>query len=300
MPNQIKLTAENPDELLNAGAYGAGAVIRLQTASAAAGPFADVSGTGSTPTIALVSGERSYTGYDPGGTSTSWYRSRFENSGATRTSDWSAAFQVVASSDALCSVYDVKQRLGINDADTSQDENITDWIGQASAWMVHRVRRPLTPDPPSGDRTYTFDGRGGAVLFVRRGVRSITTLEVATETGGAYSIVAASDYFLRPSAAEREPGWPATQLWLSDVGDTPCFYPGFDTIRITGAFGFAAVPKELEAIALTLVVAAARELGNSGGETVTVNVDGDRVYERALSLKDWRTLEHYSLGPRIA
>ena len=40
MPNQVKLTAENPDELLNAGAYGAGAVIRLQTAATETGAFA--------------------------------------------------------------------------------------------------------------------------------------------------------------------------------------------------------------------------------------------------------------------
>ena len=32
---------------------------------------------------------------------------------------------------------------------------------------------------------------------------------------------------------------------------------------------------------------------------MTINVDGERIFERALSFKDHTTLERYSLGPRI-
>ena len=86
MPNLVRVLVENPDELLNAGAYGAGAVVRVQTSATQAGTYADVSGTGSTPTLALVTLIRAYTGYDPNGTVSSWYRTRYENAGATRLS----------------------------------------------------------------------------------------------------------------------------------------------------------------------------------------------------------------------
>ena len=93
MAIKVEIEVEDPDALLNAGMYGAGAVIRLQWSATAAGSYADVSGTGSTPTIALVTLTDSYTGYDPVGTSSTWYRTRYENAGATRLSDWSAVFQ---------------------------------------------------------------------------------------------------------------------------------------------------------------------------------------------------------------
>jgi hypothetical protein len=97
VPIIVPLTTggQSPDQILNTGAYGAGAVIRLQWSATSTGTFADVSGTGSTPTIAVETDKRSYTGYDPVGTTGStWYRTRFENTGATRVSDWSAAFQI--------------------------------------------------------------------------------------------------------------------------------------------------------------------------------------------------------------
>ncbi len=96
MPNVVLVSTggQSPDQLLNAGAYGTGAVIRLQWSATSTGTFADVSGTGSTPTIAIVTDIRSYTGYDPSGVATRWYRTRFENAGGTIVSDWSTVFQV--------------------------------------------------------------------------------------------------------------------------------------------------------------------------------------------------------------
>ena len=88
----VKTPLEVPSTtLLNAGLYGAGAVFRLQSATSANGTYADVSGTGSTPTIAIVSGTEEYDGFDPNGTSATFYRARIENAGATRLSDWKTA-----------------------------------------------------------------------------------------------------------------------------------------------------------------------------------------------------------------
>jgi len=76
--------------LLNAGMYDAGALIRIQWSATETGSFVDISGTGSTPTILISSGTETYIGYDALGDSGRWYRSRIENTGSTRVSDWSA------------------------------------------------------------------------------------------------------------------------------------------------------------------------------------------------------------------
>lgn len=78
-------------DLLNAGMYDANAVIRIQWSDSEAGAYTDLTGTGSTTTIPIVSGTEKYTGYDGLGGSARWYRSRIENAGGTRVSDWSPA-----------------------------------------------------------------------------------------------------------------------------------------------------------------------------------------------------------------
>ena len=86
---RLRLMASVPSaDLLDTNMYGAGAVIRTQSATSETGTYADITGD---TTVPLVSGTESYTAHDPLGTSATWYRSRFENAGGTRLSDWSAA-----------------------------------------------------------------------------------------------------------------------------------------------------------------------------------------------------------------
>lgn len=88
----VKTPIEVPSaKLLNAGMYDTGALIRIQSSDAPNGTYANLAGTGSTPTIALVSGTETYEGFDPAGTSATYYRARFENAAATRVSDWKTA-----------------------------------------------------------------------------------------------------------------------------------------------------------------------------------------------------------------
>jgi hypothetical protein len=94
MANKIKINLPaqlGSADLLNAGMYGTAAVLRVQWAASATGTFADLSGTDATPTVALVSGQETYSAFDPSGDAARWYRSRIENTGGTRLSDWSVA-----------------------------------------------------------------------------------------------------------------------------------------------------------------------------------------------------------------
>jgi hypothetical protein len=300
----MHLTVEAPDEILNAGAYDAGALIQIQSSATEAGAFADLSGTGSTPTIAVVTAVRSYTGYDPNGTSSTWYRTRYKNAAGTRTSDWTAAFQIGdEAAGLLCSLYDARQRLfPPGTTDTSEDENLLGYIAQVTRFVEGYCERWFAPRPFSGTATYLFSPEvTGRRLWVPKGIRSITSIGYATtdqpDTGGTYTAITASDAALRPGPIDRDAGWPATSIQLLDTSGV-YFYAGVNRVQIVGGFGFTAVPPDIEKIALNLVVAAHRERGSSGaGDSVTYNIDGSRTFERSLSYSDRMTLNWYRAGP---
>jgi hypothetical protein len=271
MSNVVRIIAEGSDELLNAGAYGTGAVIRLQTSATFGGVYANVTGTGSTPTIALVAGDRTYTGYDPNGTAASWYKTRYENAGGTITSDWSDPFQVEAR--GLCDRGQVKARLmpANTTLDTADDELIDELIDQVTAWIEGYTGRRFTPETAA---TYTFDTSWGRVLRIPRGIRSVTTLGVATghqpDTGGTYTTVPAGDVLLRPLPADLPDGWPATEVRLSraSTGTVPMFVDAENGATITGNFGFASVPKDIEAVCIDAVVAAYQSRKNGASSVL--------------------------------
>jgi hypothetical protein len=299
VPNIVKITVENAEELLNAGAYDTGALARLQWSATEAGAFVDVSGTGSTPTLPLVSGTRIYTGYDPNGTSSTWYRSRFENAGATRLSDWTTVFQVGDEQAGLiCSLYDVKQRLAIAPSDTSEDENILEFIRQATAEIQNYCSRRFVRTPLNGTSTFLYDViRAGRELSVPAGIAAATQLEVATssqpETGGVYTIVPSTDWFLRPTAAERDYLWPATRIVLSDVGSAPYFYPGFNVVRLTGAEGWSAIPPDVQGVGQGMVIR--RFMAKGSADTAVVGPTGAMTVLRVMSPSERAILDRYAV-----
>lgn len=302
MPNQLHLSVDNPDELRNAGAYDTGAIIRVQWSATEAGAFVDVSGTGSTPTIPIVVATRSYTGYDPAGTSSTFYRTRYENAGATRVSDWTAAFQVGAEeAGQLCSLYDVKQRLFPSaSAGTAHvdDESLLEFITAASSDIQSYTGRRFARSPSSGETTFYFDvTRGGRELRVPAGIASMSVLEVATQSqpasGGTYTTVSTAEWFLRPLFAERDFGWPATRVVISDISGS-YFYPGLNTVRATMALGFTAIPPEIKAMAERYVVKAYQGKG-SGVVTALGGGDFEGRLINFLSPEDMRKLDWYSV-----
>ena len=151
MPNLVKVYVENADDLLNAGMYDAGAIIRLQSCATETGVYVNEA------TAALVSGTKAYTVYDADGTSTTWYRTRYENAGGTITSDWSPVFQVGGEEAGyLCSLEDVKQRLfNTATADATNDEDLAELIRQVSTDILGHTGREFVGTP--GDVTRTFD-----------------------------------------------------------------------------------------------------------------------------------------------
>lgn len=278
MSVRLHLTVEDSDGLLSDGMYGAAAVIRVQWSATAGGTYADLSGTGSDPTVPLVAGVRDYYADDPSGTSTRWYRSRYENAGGTILSDWSAVFQAGAETGTwLCTIGQVKARLfPAGPTDTTDDGLIAELIEQISDWIGGYTGRILYPVNAA---TYVFDTSYGNTLRIPMGLRSATSVGVNNlahqpDSGGSYTTVAAADYLLRPKPADLPPGWPATELRISRAatGTIHLFGNIENGCTITGDFGFAAVPADIAAVAIDAAVAAYQSRKN--GASSVLGADG--------------------------
>jgi hypothetical protein len=134
VPNILTIPVPNPDQLLNAGAYGAGAVVQVQRAAASSGPFDDEG------TVPIIAGTTSYIYYDTEGSTATWYRVRYESAdGTTAVSEWGTPFQSYTS---LVSLADARSRAGAA-------------VTQA---MIDGLEAELAVEigPLTGERTETF------------------------------------------------------------------------------------------------------------------------------------------------
>jgi hypothetical protein len=301
MGNILKITAENPEELLAANLYGTGALIRVERSATGGG-----TGYSEIGTLALVSGTYLYTYYDQTAATGSWYRTRYSNVGNTNRSDYSDEFQATTDVQGYVSLYDVKQALNKVPSDTSDDEELLQYIRQAKTFLDTKVSRSFSPDPTT---SYTFDGYDavgqfpaygiatgiphGNTLLVPGGVQSISQIQIASITGGTLTTLASTDVVLRPLPWRRDPGWPATQLVLTDVAAWRWWPPGYGNIIATGVFGWDHIPSDIEAITRRLVIGAFRGRSTGGGDLYTIGLAGERTFEHVLSWEDKATLKAY-------
>jgi hypothetical protein len=199
---------------------------------------------------------------------------------------------------SYASLSHVKQRIGISG--TTDDALIQRLCDEVNTWIETVCGRPIAPDPTT---VYTADGwdasEDGRVLYFPRGIRSLSQLEVAPHTGAAYVVVPATDYFLRPTPNDRPPGWPAFEVHMTNIPSAgnlyPRFFRGYDTIRLTGLFGWDAIPADLVLVAEQLAVNLYRERAAGGTDSVTIGEDGTRTISRLLSTRDWQTISRYRI-----
>lgn len=205
--------------------------------------------------------------------------------------------------DQLVTLAQVKARIfptGLVDA--TDDVLLGELIDQASDYIQGLAGRRFIAENAA---TYVVDTSAGSVILVRRGIRAVTSLGIATsdqpETGGSYTAVTLADVLLRPQALDRRPGWPATRILLkgSSYGRLRAALNG---AQIVGDFGFAAVPPTVAAIALDAVATAytARQAGDSDA----IGADGSpvplwaRMFAEGTAQRD--TLNRFRAGAGIA
>lgn len=188
-----------------------------------------------------------------------------------------------------------KERLGFGTATTTDDALLQELCDQVNGWIEATTGRVIAPYAG----TFTFDGYealdDGMTLPVRRGIVSLTSLEIAGQTGEAFQTMGTGDYFLQP--AQREPGWPAFRIVLTDIPSSAVpfayFPPGYQNIRAAGTFGWSAIPDELTDVALTTTVRAwqARMAGQS--DIVGTDEYGRPLVSRYVSGRDRETLTRF-------
>lgn len=192
----------------------------------------------------------------------------------------------------------IKTHMGVTDSNedaaftaiaTAINDGIEDWIGFGAGSGATAIR--------------TYDGDGSDELFIRGGVQGITTLEIASETGGTFSTLASTEYVLRPHSYDRPTGWPGWRVMLTEKATTyGVFTRGFDTVRITpsGGWDFATTPQMLKRIAD--IVGVRMFQARKTGETLVIGTtDFGQVMARFLPEPEYRDyLDHlaYSLGGR--
>ncbi len=79
---RVDVWLPDPASVLAAGAFGAGALIRLESGPAETGPFVEIT------TIAVVNTTVEYTFWDTAGDNTTWYRWRVSKYDATLPSPY--------------------------------------------------------------------------------------------------------------------------------------------------------------------------------------------------------------------
>lgn len=295
----LKVAVENADELLNASFLGAGALGRVERSATGGG-----AGYSEIGTFALVSGTRLYTFYDLSGAVSSWYRIRYSKSDGTSPSSYGDEFQAGDETGGLlCSVYDVEQRLGTT-LTANDRELVFDLIREVSSGIEGYCGRWFAPRPtdPASTATFYFTSPGHSYsrkLWIPKGVRTVTTLSYATsdqpDTGGTYTNFAANSWALTPSEPQRSPGWPAT--WIVLLSTTSgYFYPYLNGVKLVGSLGFAAVPYDIQGVAISAVIR--RYIGKAtSAPAVAIGPEGGVTLLRDVSPDSQRVLDYYRVIP---
>src|SRR5664279_203939 len=244
--NVVLVTVDNPAELLNAGAFGTGALVRLEW-SANAVTYTELS------TQALVSSTTVYTFFDNAGSDSTYYRSRYSDVGGTNFSDYSEVFRV-ASHEGYTNA-DRLQRMA-----KGQSVDLTylqDDADAANSWLINEVGRYYGP---STDTVRTFDIGDGRrhwqwassmtvgryqELLIPGGLRSFTKVEMKLTSADTSWIDITADVLARPAPWDLLDGMVPDRLVFSDYPTLGYyyFYPGRAVARVTGAFGPATPPK---------------------------------------------------------
>ena len=176
--------------------------------------------------------------------------------------------------DQLCTTAQVKVRIfpaGVTD--TADDTLISELIDQVSDFIEQYTGRKLVA---VSSTTYVFDTMSGFVLRIPIGIRTITSMGVNNlthqpDSGGSYTTVAATDYLLRPKVQDSPQGWPFMEVWISRgtlAGTISSFGNIQNGCTITGTFGFALTPPDIQSVAIDAVVAAYESRKNGASSVI--------------------------------
>jgi hypothetical protein len=145
----------------------------------------------------------------------------------------------------LCTLADVRASLEIPTADTSRDALIATLITAASEAILNETDREFAPVTASATRRFRVDGR--QVSLAPFDLRTVSAATMNPETSSPTTLTVTSDYQLLPIGA---PSGTYTSLELSGFlaslyASNTLYAFGYALLDITGAWGFATVPLDV-------------------------------------------------------
>lgn len=242
MPARLLLNVDNPASLLGATAYGPGALLRWERASAQGGPYAEGG------TVALVAGTTQYEVWDASGTSATWYRTRVSNATNTVQSEYGVPFE--PATVAYATVDEFLKGFEAARPAASRYNRILDCLVEASDAITAAVGWDFYPHPVSGTEARIYHGTGDKRLHVHQGIVSLSLVEIAMGPDLAYQPLAASDWYLEPLVVE--PGEPYDHLMLAEFQHWWYIPYGQRRVRLTGQFGYTAIPRRVRSGTIAL------------------------------------------------
>jgi len=145
----------------------------------------------------------------------------------------------------LCTLADVRASLEIPVADTSRDTLISTLITAASDAIMNETDREFAPVTASATHRFRIDGY--RISLAPFDLRTVTTMTINPEGASPTVLAANTDYQLQPIGA---PSGTYTSVQLSGFlasiyGSATLYAYGYALLDIAGAWGFPAVPTDV-------------------------------------------------------
>lgn len=247
----------DPASLLQTGAFGPGALTRLERS--------DNDGTTWTEatTTVIVGTQAQYTYWDPAGDADSIFRYRVSKAAPAVPGDYSPysqTFHGTSPADAVSAAAyaTLGDLLGVfTTAISGAASGDARKLGRLNSLLVtvtdELIRecggRDYFRHPATGTEAWLQDGNGTDTIHVHEGIVSLTKLEISFDQGQSFLEVDPSFYELRGSDPAKvgpiPAGEPFFHVRLLPYGPYPLYLRGKSTVRMTGVHGWSTIPTAL-------------------------------------------------------
>jgi hypothetical protein len=240
--NRLILTVDDAADLLAAGAYGAGALLRWEYCATYGGTYVEGG------TVALVTAVQVYEVWHDA-VDTTWYRSRISNAAASKVSAYSDPFQAADISGLYVTLAEFKRYIKVPaTADSAEDPIREMAIMAASRSIDTATHRTFTASAAATARYYTAPReRSHRLRLAIDDLVDATALSVAfdMDDDDTYE-TAVTDYRLYPLNAAAD-GKPWTHLVFGPTVSIP-YAEG--AIKVSATWGWTTIPASIKTATL--------------------------------------------------
>ncbi len=252
---RVDVWLPDPAGVLATGAFGAGALIRVERADVdgfgVLGAYAEVH------TIAIVATTLQYQWWDSAGVATSSYKWRVSNAAGATFSPYSAPFAGTnpAGTVVPASYATLAQTLALFETapNVARQLRLAAALGTAANELNRECGRDYFRHPASSadDATNVWyaDGKGLEYVCVHQGIVGLSKLEVSWDLGITFSEITSANYWLTgadPNSTEPVPtDEPYFHARLGPASGLLVFPTGPRTVKLTGASGWGTPPPAL-------------------------------------------------------